>query len=42
MDQTRASGVGIREKHHEGLKDEVAKQVDKQQVLLFGESDKDQ
>ena len=42
MDQTRTSGVGIREKRHEGSKDEVAKRVDKQQVLLFGESNKDQ
>ena len=41
-DQTRTSGVGVREKRHEGSKDEAAKQVDKQQVLLSGESDKDQ
>jgi hypothetical protein len=41
-DQTRTSEVGIREKRREGSKDEVAKRVDKQQVPLFRESDRDQ
>ena len=41
-DQIRTSGVGIRLKRREGSKDEVAKQVDKQQVPLFREFDRDQ